>query len=99
MTTTASGHIIEATKGQLGNFANKEIIKMNTLKDYSNKEISQLVETYNGHVKFEYAIDKKGMEYLLAMEVNEEDATEPYHEISSNQTKSGHPVIMEFDWA
>lgn len=72
---------------------------MNTLKDYSNKEISKLVETYNGYVKFEYAINKKGMEYLLAMEVIEEHTEEPYHEICSYQTKSGHAVIMEFKWA
>ena len=72
---------------------------MNTLKDYSNKEISELVELYNSYVKPEYTIDKEGMKHLLAMEVNEEDADEPYHEISSSQTKNGHPVIMEFEWA
>lgn len=72
---------------------------MNQIKEYSNKEIKELVRYHNSLVKDNYQTDEKGMIWMISEANTDPNLSLPYYELSSNETKCGHAVIFEFDWA
>lgn len=72
---------------------------MREIAEYTDKEIKGLVRYHNSLVKDNYQTDASGMRWMISEADTDEMLLEPYYELSSNETKCGHAVIFEFDWA